>query len=178
VRRLKFIAVLIPVFALSPLYAAQAEPVTVEVNRVDPEGVGDSIGTIRLEETDYGLLLTPDLEELPPGVHGFHVHRHGSCEPGEDDGETRAAVDAGGHYDPDETGRHRGPYGDGHKGDLPVLHVAADGTAALPVLAPRLELDEVRGRTVMIHEDGDNYADEPKKDGGGGDRIACGVIPE
>jgi hypothetical protein len=29
----------------------------------------------------------------------------------------------------------------------------------------------------MIHEGGDNYADAPKPLGGGGARIACGVIP-
>jgi Cu-Zn family superoxide dismutase len=28
----------------------------------------------------------------------------------------------------------------------------------------------------MIHEGGDNYADEPKPLGGGGARIACGVV--
>jgi Cu-Zn family superoxide dismutase len=29
----------------------------------------------------------------------------------------------------------------------------------------------------MIHEGGDNYSDQPKPLGGGGARIACGVIP-
>jgi Cu-Zn family superoxide dismutase len=28
----------------------------------------------------------------------------------------------------------------------------------------------------MIHAGGDNYADKPKKLGGGGERIACAVI--
>jgi Cu-Zn family superoxide dismutase len=28
----------------------------------------------------------------------------------------------------------------------------------------------------MIHESGDNYSDTPKKLGGGGGRIACGVV--
>ena len=28
----------------------------------------------------------------------------------------------------------------------------------------------------MIHAGGDNYADTPKPSGGGGERIACGVV--
>jgi Cu-Zn family superoxide dismutase len=28
----------------------------------------------------------------------------------------------------------------------------------------------------MIHQGGDNYSDDPKKLGGGGARVACGVI--
>jgi Cu-Zn family superoxide dismutase len=34
----------------------------------------------------------------------------------------------------------------------------------------------VKGKALMIHAGGDNYADQPKPLGGGGDRIACGVI--
>ncbi len=29
----------------------------------------------------------------------------------------------------------------------------------------------------MIHAGGDNYSDTPEKLGGGGARVACGVIP-
>ncbi|WP_337133567.1 superoxide dismutase family protein, partial [Staphylococcus aureus] len=98
-------------------------------------------------------------------------------EPAEnDDGELTAALQAGGHYDPDGAGRHEGPYGEGHRGDLPVLTVGEDGAASLPVLAPRLDLDEMAGRSLMIHAGGDNYADEPAPLGGGGARLACGVV--
>ena len=70
-----------------------------------------------------------------------------------------------------------GPYNTGgHKGDLPVLVVGADGDASLPVLAPQLRVKDVRGRSLMIHEGGDNYSDQPEPLGGGGTRIACGVI--
>ncbi|MCE8004463.1 superoxide dismutase [Cu-Zn] SodC [Billgrantia ethanolica] len=148
----------------------------VEINWVSADGIEDSIGTITLEDTDHGLLLTPDLREMPPGVYGFHVHENPSCEPGEDeDGNMQAAGEAGGHYDPEETDSHQGPYGDGHLGDLPVLIVNEDGEANLPVLAPRLTVDDVQGRSLMIHEGGDTYSDEPELGGGGG-RMACGVV--
>ena len=49
------------------------------------------------------------------------------------------------------------------------------GYGPVNVLAPRIELNEFRGRYLMIHEGGDNYSDEPKL-GGGGKRVACGVV--
>lgn len=162
---------------LAAAATAQAqESHEVEMNLVNSDGVEDSIGTITLEDSDHGLLLTPELSELSAGVYGFHLHENPSCEPGEnDEGEVVAAGDAGGHYDSEDTGTHQGPYGDGHLGDLPVLIVNESGEATLPVLAPRLSLDDVQGRSLMIHQGGDTYSDEPKL-GGGGERMACGVI--
>jgi Cu-Zn family superoxide dismutase len=39
--------------------------------------------------------------------------------------------------------------------------VAADGTAAQPVLAPRLKLADVQGHALMVHAGGDNHSDHP-----------------
>jgi Cu-Zn family superoxide dismutase len=83
---------------------------------------------------------------------------------------------AGGHYDPAKAGKHLGPKGAGHLGDLPALMVAADGTATQPMTVDRLKVADVKGRALMIHAGGDNYSDEPKPLGGGGARVACGVI--
>ena len=149
--------------------------VEVVMNRVTPDGIGPEIGTITLEEVSGGLQFTPNLYDLVPGEHGFHVHENPSCEPAEQDGNMVAALAAGGHYDPDNTGRHAGPDGDGHKGDLPVLMVDEKGFARSPVEARRLKLSEVKGRSLMIHAGGDNYSDNPPM-GGGGARIACGVV--
>lgn len=156
---------------------AQAnETLDVEMHKVSTEGNEESIGTVSLEHTDHGLLLTPSLTGLEPGVYGFHVHQNASCDPAENDsGEMTAALSAGGHYDPEETGTHQGPYGEGHLGDLPVLTVNEDGEANLPVLAPRLSMEDMPGRSLMIHEGGDTYKDEPHL-GGGGTRMACGIV--
>ncbi|SNY97270.1 superoxide dismutase family protein [Halomonas sp. hl-4] len=149
----------------------------VEIHKVSADGVEESIGSIKLEDSEHGLLLTPDLSDLDAGVYGFHVHKNPSCEPQENDsGHMTAALYAGGHYDPEETDSHEGPYGEGHLGDLPVLTVDEDGNATLPVLAPRLTLEDIEGRSIMIHEGGDNYSDDPKELGGGGSRMACGIV--
>lgn len=127
------------------------------------------IGTISAENSLCGVLLTPHLQGLPPGIHGFHVHEKASCD---DNG-----MAAGGHLDPHLTNQHKGPYQQGHLGDLPVLIVNQDGSASLPTLAPHFKLSQLRGHALIIHAGGDNYADNPEKLGGGGKRIACGIIP-
>lgn len=157
--------------------AAQAA-VDVDMHLVTGQGIGQDIGKVVISETPYGLLFTPDLKALPAGVHGFHVHENGSCEPGMKDGKAVAALAAGGHFDPQKTGKHLGPYADGHLGDLPAIYVTADGMANYPVLAPRLKkISEIEGKALMVHAGGDNHSDHPLPLGGGGGRFACGVIP-
>ena len=157
--------------------ALAADVKTVPMNLISDKGVGASIGTITLEDSDGGLKLTLDLKGLKPGAHGFHLHAKGSCAPAEKDGKMVAGLSAGGHFDPDNTKKHLGPTATGgHKGDLPVLKVAADGTATETLLAPHLKLADTTGHALMIHAGGDNYSDQPKPLGGGGARVACGVV--
>lgn len=156
--------------------SVQARDMTVPLNLVDSTGKVKGIGTVKVSTSSYGVIFTPNLNGLPPGLHGFHMHQKPDCGPMEKDGKTVAAGAAGGHYDPENTGRHEGPYGNGHLGDLPALYVDADGNATYPVLAPRVKFSDVNGRALMVHAGGDNHADHPKKLGGGGDRLACGVV--
>jgi Cu-Zn family superoxide dismutase len=166
--------ILVSLLLMPPL--ARGEEVVVQMNLLTKEGVGKKIGTVTLSDGQYGLLLTPNLEGLKPGLHGFHVHRNPACGPGKEDGTIVPGLAAGGHFDPGNTGRHEGPYGNGHLGDLPALCVDTNGKARVPLLAPRLKVSEVKGHSLIIHAEGDNYSDQPKKLGGGGPRVACGVV--
>ncbi|MHB8894129.1 MAG: superoxide dismutase [Cu-Zn] SodC [Candidatus Geothermincolia bacterium] len=156
---------------------AFAADIVVSMSLIDEQGVGKAIGTVTIAEGPSGLVLTPALTDLPPGVHGFHVHQNADCSAGEKDGKKVPGLAAGGHHDPAATAKHEGPAGAGHLGDLPALTVGADGKAAQPLSAPRLKLADVVGRSLMIHAGGDTYADMPAPLGGGGARLACGVIP-
>lgn len=150
---------------------------TVPMHEVNAQGQGQEVGTVTISESAHGLVFSPQLKGLKPGVHGFHVHQNPSCEPAEKDGKPTAAGAAGEHFDPDKTGKHGFPWGEGHMGDLPALYVDDQGNATNPVLAPRLKkLSDVSGRALMVHQGGDNHSDNPKPSGGGGARIACGVI--
>lgn len=156
--------------------AAHAADLKIEVQAVDANGTGATVGTITASQSRYGVVFTPKLSGLAPGVHGFHVHENASCAPKEKEGKPVAALAAGGHFDPNKTGRHEGPWGEGHLGDLPALYVDAHGKAEYPVLAPRLKLADLNGRALMLHAGGDNHADHPEPLGGGAARIACGVV--
>jgi Cu-Zn family superoxide dismutase len=127
----------------------------------------EMLGEVTFVDSAYGLLITPNLNNLFPGAHGFHLHQVAKC--------SNKGADAGGHYDPAQTNKHQGPYGNGHLGDLPVLIVGADSQANIPLLAPRLKTTDLVGLSIMIHSGSDNYSDNPPM-GGGGDRFACGVI--
>jgi Cu-Zn family superoxide dismutase len=156
-------AMYLSIILLTSSYA-YSKSITVPVfntNQVD-------IGQIEFEDSKYGLLIRPALQQLPPGLHGFHIHEHPNCED--------HAMKAGSHFDPQHTNKHLGPYQDGHMGDLPVLFVDAKGEANTTMLAPRLSVDKIQNHAIMIHENGDNYDYVPSPLGGGGARIACGII--
>jgi len=159
----------------STAYAAKSLKVTVSA--ITTDGVGKSIGTITVKETKDGVTIEPKLKGLLAGEHGFHIHEKGSCDPADKDGKKTAGQAAGGHFDPDTTKAHKGPGGGGHKGDLPKLVVSDKGEAKDKLEVKGLTLADFKGHSLMIHEGGDNYSDMPKPLGGGGARVACGVVP-
>jgi Cu-Zn family superoxide dismutase len=158
--------------------AASAQQLTVTMNAITAEGVGTPVGTLTIASTDNGATFTGELAGLEGGEHGFHVHANGDCGPGPNDqGEIVAGGAAGRHWDPGGSDAHRGPEGDGHQGDLPAFVANPDGTANVAATAPRItDVMQLRGKALMVHGGGDNYQDEPRPDGGGGPRVACGVI--
>jgi len=143
----------------------QASQITTTLHTTD--GSNKSLGSVEFRDTSLGLLITPNLQGVPVGLHGFHLHQNANC--------SDKGMAAGGHFDPKNTNTHQGPYGNGHLGDLPVLYVDTDGQAQTTTLAPRLKTDDLKGLTLMVHAGGDNYTDMPSL-GGGGARWACGVI--
>ena len=140
-------------------------------------GVGRKIGEVKFADTAKGLRVRVDLQNLPAGEHGFHIHENPDCSAKADDkGNMQPALSAGGHFDPAHTGKHLGPHGHGHKGDMPALNVKDDGTVKTDFYLRDLTVEEIKNRSIINHAGGDNYKDEPVPLGGGGARIACGII--
>jgi Cu-Zn family superoxide dismutase len=173
---MKLLATVIGAAIACTALPASGADITIKVRAITADGIGKEIGTVRAVDTNKGLRLVPRLSGLAPGAHGFHVHQNPKCGNRGADGKQGAGLAAGGHYDPAGTGRHEGPNGNGHLGDLPALMVDATGSARKPVLAPRLKVADLWGRAIVIHAGGDNYDDKPQPLGGGGARVACATI--
>lgn len=100
----------------------------------------------------------------PIGPHGFHIHQFGICRVGDPNNPFQAA---GEHWNPDNQ-----PHGN-HAGDFPVLF-SNNGLAEMSFFTDRFHTAQIIGRSVLIHENPDDYRTQPA--GNSGRRIACGVI--
>ncbi len=134
------------------------------------DGDGNTVGQVTLRDGAYGAILTIGIDGLPPGVHAFHVHETGKCEP--------PFKSAGGHFNPTGTGHGIGDRDGMHAGDLPNLHVPESGRLELEYFAPAVHVDAMLldgdGAALVVHQGPDDYASDPA--GAAGPRIACGVI--
>lgn len=150
--------------------AAQEATATLK----SPEGA--AVGTVVLSETPHGVLMAVKVNDLEPGPHAFHIHAVGACTPPD-------FRSAGGHYNP--AGREHGIENakGKHAGDLPNLHVAANGKVELEVLADavtltdggaRATLFDADGSAIVVHAGPDDYASDPA--GNAGARVACGIV--
>ena len=134
---------------------------------------GKEVGRATLTSTPSGTLLNLTLTAVPPGVHALHIHAVGKCEPPD-------FKSAGPHFNPDQT-KHGMMNAEGpHAGDLPNIHVPANGKLEVEFLDPVVTLSQeaalldADGSAIVIHAGADDYKTDPA--GNAGDRIACGVI--
>ena len=106
---------------------------TAKADLVDSKGA--NVGTVKLQETSKGVSVAIAVSNLPPGVHGFHIHAVGKCEaPG--------FTTAGGHFNP-EGKKHGWENPEGHHaGDLQNLTVDANGKAKVKVVVTGVTLGD------------------------------------
>jgi copper/zinc superoxide dismutase (SODC) len=96
-------------------------------------------------------------------IFGFHIHEGGACSGNSNDW----FADTLAHYNP---GKCEHPY---HAGDLPPLF-GNNGFALALFLTNRFRVEEIIGRTVIIHDRPDDFTTQPS--GNSGVKIACGEI--
>lgn len=136
--------------------------------------MGQSLGDATLRETPTGVLLSVNLQNVPAGTHAFHIHTIGLCE-------APTFMSAGGHFAPGGTKHGLMAQAMPHAGDLPNLHVAADGKLSFEVLAGNVTLAagprslfDADGSALVLHAMADDYVTDPAGNAGG--RIACGTV--
>lgn len=103
------------------------------------------------------------VRECGSGVFGFHIHSGGRCT----GNATDPFSDALTHYNP--TGCSH-PY---HAGDMPPLF-GENGEAFSVFMTKRFNIEEIIGKTVIIHSMPDDFTTQPA--GNSGEKIACGII--
>ncbi len=120
-------------------------------------------GTVKFFQNCSSVLIVAEISGLPEtetGFFAFHIHEGSDCC-------GNGFPNTGGHYNPC---RREHPK---HAGDLPPL-LSADGNAYLSVVTDRFNVNEVIGRTVVIHGKPDDFTTQPA--GNAGTKIACGII--
>ena len=70
---------LIVLCLLLGIVSAYAADMVIQVNLIDSGGIGKPIGTVTASESPYGIIFSPKLSGLTPGLHGFHVHQNADC---------------------------------------------------------------------------------------------------
>jgi Cu-Zn family superoxide dismutase len=152
--------------------SAQAQTAKAQLK----DASGKDVGQVQLLQTPHGVLIRLAVKGVPAGDHAFHVHAVGKCEP--------PFTSAGGHFNP-ASHKHGMEAADGpHAGDMPNLHIPANGELMVEIANPMISLVkgqpntvfDADGSAIIIHAGADDYKTDPT--GNAGDRIACGVITE
>jgi Cu-Zn family superoxide dismutase len=135
---------------------------------------GKTVGTASFNQVGSAVRVVLEVQGLPPGPKGVHVHAVGACDP-------REFTTAGPHFNPGN--RQHGalnPQGP-HAGDLPNIVVGADGKGRLESTTELVTLQsgpssvfDADGSALVVHAAPDDFRTDPT--GNSGARIACGVI--
>ena len=127
-------------------------------------------GKVYFYQTRHGVLVFPQVFGLPISeapckndIFAFHIHSGASCT-GND---TDPFADALTHYNPGNCAHPS------HAGDLLPLW-GNQGYSFQIFLTDRVSINEVMGKTIIIHRNPDDFTSQPA--GNAGAKIACGKI--
>ena len=128
-------------------------------------------GTVYFKKNKKGVLVTAKIFGLPTNKEkecqgrffGFHIHNGTSCTGNAED----EFADSNGHFSINKCNH---PF---HSGDLPPL-LENNGFAYMKVLTDKFKIEDIIGKTVIIHDMPDDFKTQPS--GNSGKKIACGII--
>ena len=158
--------------ASATLGAAEMGPKTAKAELKDAQG--KVVATAKLKQMKSGVKISLAATALPAGMHAFHIHAVGSCEPPD-------FKSAGGHFNPGHKEHGlKNPQGS-HAGDMPNFTVGANGKGKTSYVNTHVTLGagdnslfHEGGTALVIHATADDNMSDPA--GNAGPRIACGVI--
>src|SRR5699024_10205421 len=103
------------------------------------------VGQAVIKQTKIGVEITVKACHLPPGEHGFHLHKKVRCV-------APTFESAGGHFNPDDK-KHGFDHPEGpHAGDIENLEVMEDGTVDATFLNDRVTLEKDKANSLFSEE--------------------------
>lgn len=122
-------------------------------------------GFVYFYQMPDGVLVAARIMGLPDtnGFFGFHIHSGSQCAGTAEDPFANTLS----HYNPGQTSH---PH---HAGDLPPL-LGSHGFSFQVFFTDRFTVQEILGKTVVIHSGPDDFTSQPA--GNSGEKIACGQI--
>ena len=138
---------------------------------------GDIVGDVLFQEEPSGCRVIASFSKLPPGEHGFHIHKAGDLR-------GKGCLGACEHYHKGPPTHHGGPPSSSsssssprHTGDLGNIHNAP---CKKTYFLSAVRISDLYGRSVILHEDKDDLGLGPHEDslttGHSGKRIGCAII--
>ena len=128
-------------------------------------------GSVLFKQKEDHVQIKLDIKGLTKNhKHGFHIHESGDLREG--------CKSCCSHYNPH--GTDHGGLNDGHSGDLGNIKTDENGECMISIKTDKFIVDEILGRSIIIHEDEDDCGlgefEDSKTTGHSGSRIACSVI--
>ncbi len=127
-------------------------------------------GVAQFYQAPQGVLIVTEMLKLPTsgkacegGIFALHIHEGTQCSGNANDPFANSMT----HFNPDNC-EH--PY---HAGDMPPLF-ENEGYALTVFVTNRFRVEDVLGKTVIVHDKRDDFTSQPAGDSG--KKIACGII--
>lgn len=164
-----FVAAVAALALSSGAFAAKKE--LFARTELQPKSGTKTTGTVEFFKEGKNVVVEAKVAGGTAGEHGIHVHEKGDCSAAD-------AASAGGHFNPTNH-THAGPADKVHHvGDFGNLTLDKDGNGSLTLTVKgedaKVLLDQVVGKSVVVHEKLDDLKTQPS--GNSGSRVACGVV--
>jgi Cu-Zn family superoxide dismutase len=136
-----------------------------------PISGSSAMGTVHMTELKDGSVeVAIDIKNVPPGVHGFHIHEVGDCS---DNGNA-----AKGHFNPMSMPHGAPDVPQHHSGDFGNVTANANSEVNTKFTTRSITLSpgptSALGHAVILHANPDDLTTQPT--GNAGARIACGIV--
>lgn len=144
-KRVIIISLIIGLFSLSPF--AIADEQRIQIVTKNAENIEIELGFVQVSETSYGLMFWPDIQRMEPGVYTFQLRTglHCAFEPNKEALQQEKII------------------------ELQPLLAERLGTITLPILAPKLTLEDLNGKHLWVEHESLNSVTKRYTQ-------ACGVV--